>query len=127
VCLALYLLCPANYISIFSSYEFMHLHGGPPMTANLADGHDWKDQAVELRQDYGRRHVGTGLQTLIGGNHLRSVCISSLESSLSGAGVHRMWRQNGPKANTGALFLAYAYMRNPGEPRSHPVAQRVYH
>jgi hypothetical protein len=58
---------------IRSSYEFMHLHGGPPMTANLGDGNGWKDQIVELRQNYGSIRFGTGLQTLIGGNHLRYV------------------------------------------------------
>jgi hypothetical protein len=56
-----------------STYEFMHLHGGPPMTANLGDGDDWKNQKFELRENYGSRHMGTGVQTLIGGNHLRFV------------------------------------------------------
>jgi hypothetical protein len=51
----------------------MHLHGGPPMTANLGDGDDWKNQKFELRENYGSRHMGTGVQTLIGGNHLRFV------------------------------------------------------
>jgi hypothetical protein len=47
------------------------MHRGPPMTANLGDGNDWTNQIVELRFNYGSRHLGTGLQTLIGGNHLR--------------------------------------------------------
>jgi hypothetical protein len=76
------------------------------MTANLGDGNDWKDQCVELRQNYGSRHVGTGLQTLIGGNHLRFLLIVLLSLKYTLIRLYRMWRQNGPKANTGALFLA---------------------
>ena len=48
---------------------------------------------MELRNDYGNPDIGTCWESLVGGNHLR------------------MWRQNGPNANTGALFLAYVNQR----------------
>jgi len=70
------------------STEFLGAHLGDPQSANLGDGHGWVNQTVELRQDYGNVVIGTGLESLIGGNHLR------------------VYRQNGPNANTGALFLA---------------------
>ncbi|KAJ7733106.1 hypothetical protein B0H14DRAFT_2996824 [Mycena olivaceomarginata] len=63
---------------------------GGPQTANLGDGNGYVNQTVELRQDYGDVLLGTCLESLIGGNHLR------------------VYRQNGPTANTGALFLAGA-------------------
>jgi hypothetical protein len=44
---------------------------------------------MELRNDYGNPDVGACWESLVGGNHLR------------------LWRQNGPKAHTNALFLAY--------------------
>ncbi|KAJ6558595.1 hypothetical protein DFH09DRAFT_922733 [Mycena vulgaris] len=65
----------------------IHLAGGP-QSANLGDGNGYVNQTVELRQDYGDPNLGTCLESLIGGNHLR------------------VFRQNGPQANTGALFLA---------------------
>jgi hypothetical protein len=48
---------------------------------------------MELRDDYGNPDIGTCWESLVGGNHLR------------------MWRQNGPKAHTNALFLAYVNQR----------------
>ena len=54
-----------------SSTEFLGIHLGAPQTANLGDGHGAKDQILELRQDYGNFLLGTGEETLIGGNHLR--------------------------------------------------------
>lgn len=70
------------------STECLRFHLGDPQSANLGDGNDAVNQTVELREDYGDSEVGTCLETLIGGNHLR------------------MFRQNGTEANTGALFLA---------------------
>lgn len=58
---------------IDSSTECFGLHGGDPQTANLGDGNGWVDQDMELRQDYGNAAVGTCLESLIGGNHFRSV------------------------------------------------------
>jgi len=82
----------ANAIG-FSS-ECLNLHGGGFMTANLGDGHGSVPQAGELRQNYGLPDVGTCLESLIGGNHFRT------------------YHQNGPTANTGALFLAVSKEEN---------------
>ncbi|KAH9049244.1 hypothetical protein EDB83DRAFT_1404655 [Lactarius deliciosus] len=69
--------------------ECFGAHLGAPQAANLGDGHGWVNETLELRQDYGNPDIGTCWESLIGGNHLR------------------LFRQNGPGANTGALFLAY--------------------
>ncbi|KAH9987857.1 hypothetical protein BJV77DRAFT_1023918 [Russula vinacea] len=61
-----------------SGIECLGGHLGAPQTANLGDGRGlWESD------------IGSCLETLFGGNHLR------------------YWHQTGPKANTGALFLAY--------------------
>jgi hypothetical protein len=64
------------------------IHIGTPQTANLGDGHGSQNEIKVIRQDFGDPVIGTGGESLIGGNHFR------------------YWRQNGPTANTGALFLA---------------------
>lgn len=74
--------------SIGLSTECFGLHLGGPQSANLGDGNGWVNQTYELRQDYGDAGVGTCLESLIGGNHLR------------------LYRQNGSEADSGALFLA---------------------
>ncbi|KAI0289482.1 hypothetical protein BC826DRAFT_957107 [Russula brevipes] len=68
--------------------ECLNVHLGAPQTANLGDGHGWTNQIMELREDSGNSAIGACSETVKGGNHLR------------------MWRQNGPTANTSALFLA---------------------
>ncbi|KAF7298194.1 PPM-type phosphatase domain-containing protein [Mycena chlorophos] len=74
--------------SIGFSTECLGIHIGTPQTANLGDGNGYVPQSAELREDYGDPDLGTCLESLIGGNHLR------------------MYRQNGTQANSGALFLA---------------------
>jgi len=82
-------------------------HAGGKQQANLGDGHGWVDQRVRcshsfisfaqhwpplqevLREHFGLPVLGTCLESLIGGNHLRT------------------WRQDGPDKNSGALFLAW--------------------
>ncbi|KXN90216.1 hypothetical protein AN958_04706 [Leucoagaricus sp. SymC.cos] len=71
------------------STECLGIHIGDPQSANLGDGNGPQNQTIELRQDYGDPDVGTCLESLIGGNHFR------------------VFRQNGPLAPTGALFLAH--------------------
>jgi hypothetical protein len=71
-----------------SGRECFDIHLGKPQKANLGDGHGWLDQRIELRKDYGNPDIGSCWESLVGGNHFR------------------MFRQNGPNANTGALFLA---------------------
>ena len=75
--------------SSLSGIECFGAHLGDPQAANLGDGNGYVNQTIELRQDYGNPEVGTCWESLVGGNHLR------------------LFRQNGPSANTGALFLAY--------------------
>jgi len=70
------------------STECLGFHLGDPQSANLGDGHGAVNQTTELRQDFGDITLGTCLESLIGGNHFR------------------VYRQNGPTANSGALFLA---------------------
>ena len=72
-----------------SGKECFGAHLGAPQTANLGDGNGWKNQTMELRNDFGNPDIGTCWESLLGGNHFR------------------MWRQSGPKARTNALFLAY--------------------
>ncbi|KAK0438332.1 uncharacterized protein EV420DRAFT_1623280 [Desarmillaria tabescens] len=70
------------------SEECLGIHIGDPQSANLGDGHGWVNQTMELREDYGNEELGTCLETIIGGNHFR------------------VYRQDGPDAMSGALFLA---------------------
>ncbi|KAI0254934.1 hypothetical protein BJV78DRAFT_1184075 [Lactifluus subvellereus] len=64
------------------------MHLGMPQSVNLGDGNGFVNQTIELRQNMGFTSFGTCIESVLGGNHLR------------------MFRQNGPTANTGALFLA---------------------
>jgi hypothetical protein len=76
------------------SFECLGLHLGGPQSANLGDGNGYVNQTTELRQDYGDALLGTCLESLIGGNHLR------------------VFRQNGSLEDTGALFLAVSREEN---------------
>jgi len=78
-----------NFVrSIGFSDECLDLHLGGPFSANLGDGHGPVNQTSELRQDFGAAVLGTCIESLIGGNHLR------------------VFVQDGPTADSGALFLA---------------------
>jgi len=78
-----------NYArAIGFSAECLGLHIGTPQTANLGDGNGNVPQEIILRQAYGVPSFGTCWESLVGGNHFR------------------VFRQNGSKANSGALFLA---------------------
>jgi hypothetical protein len=83
----MYLACSLD-LSFPSGTECLGIHLGDAQAANLGDGNGWVNQTLELRQDYGNSGLGSCLESLAGGNHLR------------------LFRQNGPTANTGALFLA---------------------
>ncbi|CDO73599.1 hypothetical protein BN946_scf185014.g69 [Trametes cinnabarina] len=79
----------ANFAkAIGFSKECLGFHLGAPQTANLGDGNGSVNQTIEFRQDFGNDVLGTCLESLVGGNHFR------------------VFRQNGPQANSGALFLA---------------------
>jgi len=86
--------------------ECFGAHLGAPQTANLGDGHGWVNQTLELRNDYGNDILGTCWESLAGGNHFR------------------MYRQNGPSANTGALFLAVSEEKNVFD--GHTIAPNGY-
>ncbi|KLO19470.1 hypothetical protein SCHPADRAFT_935269 [Schizopora paradoxa] len=78
-----------NYAQSLSfSFECLDIHLGAPQSADLGDGNGQVNQTTELRFDFGNEELGTCLETLEGGNHLR------------------VFRQNGSEHNTGALFLA---------------------
>jgi len=78
-----------NYArAIGYSVECLGMHIGTPQLADLGDGSGPKPELGVIRQAYGVPSLGTCWESLVGGNHFR------------------YWRQNGPKANSGALFLA---------------------
>ncbi|KAG7090856.1 hypothetical protein E1B28_009938 [Marasmius oreades] len=96
-----------NYArAIGFSTECFGVHIGDPQTANLGDGNGALPQTVELRQDYGDSDVGTCLESLIGGNHFR------------------VFRQDGPNANSGALFLAVSHEESVAD--SHTISSDGY-
>ncbi|EIN11369.1 hypothetical protein PUNSTDRAFT_63001 [Punctularia strigosozonata HHB-11173 SS5] len=76
------------------STECLGIHLGNPQQANLGDGNGALNQTAELREDFGDPILGTCEESLTGGNHFR------------------YWRQNGPSANSGALFLAVSQEEN---------------
>jgi len=88
------------------STECLGIHIGDPQSANLGDGHGSVNQTMELRQDFGDPNLGTCLESLIGGNHFR------------------VYRQNGPTANSGALFLAVSKEQDAAE--SHNIVPDGY-
>ena len=49
------------------------------------------NQTAVIRWDYGNVQLGTCEETIEGGNHIR------------------YWIQNGPEANSGAIFMAVSY------------------
>ncbi|KAF8894847.1 hypothetical protein BD779DRAFT_1435196 [Infundibulicybe gibba] len=85
-------LTPAGFLNyaraIGFSNECLGLHRGGKQEANLGDGHNWVPEREVLRQHYQIPVLGTCLESLLGGNHLR------------------VFRQDGPDANSNALFLA---------------------
>ncbi|KAJ7915864.1 hypothetical protein B0H13DRAFT_1999342 [Mycena leptocephala] len=73
--------------------ECFGFHIGDRQPANLGDGHGWVDEGMVLREDFGSAAIGT--------------CWESVRLTRA-----RMYRQNGPAANSGALFLAVSHERN---------------
>ncbi|KIK55595.1 hypothetical protein GYMLUDRAFT_230956 [Collybiopsis luxurians FD-317 M1] len=96
-----------NYAqAIGFSTECLGIHLGGPQSANLGDGNGFVNQTTELRQDFGDPALGTCLESLIGGNHLR------------------LYIQNGPEHNTGALFLAVSQEEDAAD--SHDIVPDGY-
>ncbi|TFK44318.1 hypothetical protein BDQ12DRAFT_595312 [Crucibulum laeve] len=85
-------LTPAGFLdyarAVGMSEECLGLHHGTKQLANLGDGNGWVEEREVLREHFFLPFFGTCLETMVGGNHLR------------------VFRQDGPKANSGALFLA---------------------
>jgi len=88
------------------STECLGIHIGDPQSVNLGDGNGFRNQTMELRQDYGDADAGTCLESLIGGNHFR------------------VFRQDGPSAPTNALFLAVSQEEPASE--SHTISPDGY-
>lgn len=79
------------YLSFGFASECLGQHSGSDQEANLGDGNGYKIETAVLRWDYGDPSVGTCKETIQGGNHFR------------------YWVQNGPDANSGAVFMALSY------------------
>ncbi|KAG8214352.1 hypothetical protein J3R82DRAFT_9323 [Butyriboletus roseoflavus] len=81
-----------NYYQSFGfSTECLGQHSGDNQAANLGDGNGYVNQTAVIRWDYGDVQFGTCEETIEGGNHFR------------------YWTQNGPDANSGAIFMAVSY------------------
>ncbi|VDC05251.1 unnamed protein product [Peniophora sp. CBMAI 1063] len=70
------------------STECLGLHLGGPQSADLGDGNGQVNQTIELREDFHDPILGTCEESITGGNHFR------------------VFQQNGPNANSNAMFLA---------------------
>ncbi|KIJ96753.1 hypothetical protein K443DRAFT_273066 [Laccaria amethystina LaAM-08-1] len=81
-----------NYFLSFGfSGECLGQHSGSDQGANLGDGNGSKNETSVVRWNYGDPQLGSCKETVQGGNHFR------------------YWVQDGPSANTGAIFLALSY------------------
>lgn len=67
-----------------SATECLGFHLGGPQSANLGDGNGAVNQTTELRWDYGSTGIGTCLESLAGGNHLRYVSCTVVHSPCRG-------------------------------------------
>jgi hypothetical protein len=81
------LISPAPDLEL-TAINLTGIHIGDAQQVDLGDGKGRRNESMIIRENFGALGIGTCLQSLIGGNHFR------------------MYRQDGPKANTGALFLA---------------------
>ncbi|KAJ3568247.1 hypothetical protein NP233_g5837 [Leucocoprinus birnbaumii] len=79
------------FVSFGFSGECLGQHSGSDQEANLGDGNGYLNETGVIRLDYGDPQLGTCKETIQGGNHFR------------------YWVQNGPSANSGAIFMAVSY------------------
>jgi len=86
------------YLSFGFSSECLGQHSGSDQLANLGDGNGYKIETAVIRWDYGNPALGSCEESIQGGNHFR------------------YWVQNGPIANSGAVFMALSYEK--------PIAQQ---
>lgn len=81
-----------NYFRSFGfSTECLGQHSGSDQAADLGDGNSYLNETAVIRWDYGDATLGTCQETVEGGNHFR------------------YWIQNGPTADSGAIFMAASY------------------
>jgi len=81
-----------NYFLSFGySSECLGQHLGDDQAANLGDGKGLLNETAVIRWNYGDPELGSCKETIEGGGHFR------------------YWVQNGPNADSGALFLAVSY------------------
>jgi len=81
-----------NYFNSFGfSGECLGQHSGSDQAVDLGDGNGFKNETGVIRWDYGDPTLGTCKETIEGGNHFR------------------YWVQDGPTANSGAIFIAVSY------------------
>ncbi|KAG5726526.1 hypothetical protein E4T56_gene15352, partial [Termitomyces sp. T112] len=81
-----------NYFeSLGFSAECLGQKESTHQAVNLGDGHGFLNETAVIRWDYGDPSLGTCKETIQGGNHFR------------------YWIQNGPDANSGAIFMAVSY------------------
>ncbi|KAH7096439.1 hypothetical protein BKA62DRAFT_719682 [Auriculariales sp. MPI-PUGE-AT-0066] len=76
------------FLSVYMAGECLGQHLGGHQGANLGDGNGEKNETAVIRFDYYDPYLGTCQESIKGGNHLR------------------YWTQDGPQANTGAVFMA---------------------
>ncbi|KAL4249062.1 hypothetical protein ABKN59_007535 [Abortiporus biennis] len=81
-----------NYFLSFGfSAECLGQHSGDAQGANLGDGLGLRNETAVIRWDYGDSQLGSCKETVEGGNHFR------------------YWVQDGPSANSSAIFMATSY------------------
>ncbi|KAF8073995.1 hypothetical protein FPV67DRAFT_778304 [Lyophyllum atratum] len=81
-----------NYFSSLGfSSECLGQRSVSNQKVNLGDGKGYLNETAVIRWDYGDPQLGTCKETIQGGNHFR------------------YWVQDGPQANSGAIFMAVSY------------------
>ncbi|KAF8527345.1 hypothetical protein JB92DRAFT_2867069 [Gautieria morchelliformis] len=79
------------FLSLQFSSECLGQHLGDHQMADLGDGHGAQNETAVIRYNYGDPSLGSCKESVEGGNHFR------------------YWVQDGPKANSGAIFMAVSY------------------
>ncbi|KDR83057.1 hypothetical protein GALMADRAFT_221038 [Galerina marginata CBS 339.88] len=81
-----------NYFLSFGfSGECLGQHSGSDQAVDLGDGDGFQNETSVIRWNYGDAQLGSCQETIQGGNHFR------------------YWVQNGPAADSGAIFMAVSY------------------
>ncbi|KAJ3550816.1 hypothetical protein NM688_g4993 [Phlebia brevispora] len=81
-----------NYFLSFGyGTECLGQHLGDDQAANVGDGKGYLNETAVMRWDYGNPQLGTCKETIEGGAHFR------------------YWVQDGPQADSGAIFMASSY------------------